>query len=434
MARFLAAAAAAATGVQVGSAMVATRVVVDQTGPTSLALLRYAIGFCCLLPVVWLSAGPVRFARRDVLPMALLGITQFGILIALLNYGLRFIPSARAALIFATFPLLTMVLAAALGHERLTLPKILGVLLTIAGVGVALGEKALQGGGAQEWVGELAVFASALSGAVCSVLYRPYLRKYPALPVSAFAMLASVGFLAILAAGEGFFASPPRFTPGGWLAIVFIGLSSGVGYYLWLWALGHAPATQVTVFLALSPITAAGLGALFLGEAISGVSAVGLACVALGLWLAHWRAPAQNGLDVIEHEIGNEKARAVDVPDVPGGVEQEHLEDVTVAAGEPAPLIVDGRAILAVALERVIQDALGRGGHEAPELGIGAVDARVLGELGRRVALRVEADREEDGVPPQTLLLELCLEILEGETGQGAPEALRAGRVDEADD
>jgi drug/metabolite transporter (DMT)-like permease len=292
MARFLAAAAAAATGVQVGSAMVATRVVVDQTGPTSLALLRYVIGFCCLLPVVWLSAGPVRFARRDVLPIALLGITQFGILIALLNYGLRFVPSARAALIFATFPLLTMVLAAALGHERLTLPKILGVLLTIAGVGVALGEKALQGGGAQEWVGELAVFASALSGAVCSVLYPPYLRKYPALPVSAFAMLASVGFLAILAAGEGFFASPPRFTPGGWLAIVFIGLSSGVGYYLWLWALGHAPATQVTVFLALSPITAAGLGALFLGEAISGVSAVGLACVALGLWLAHWRALA----------------------------------------------------------------------------------------------------------------------------------------------
>ena len=292
MARFLAAAAAAATGVQVGSAMVATRFVVDQTGPTSLALLRYALGFCCLLPVVWLSAGPVRFARRDVLPIALLGITQFGILIALLNYGLRFIPSARAALIFATFPLLTMVLAAALGHERLTLPKILGVLLTIAGVGVALGEKALQGGGGQEWVGELAVFASALSGAVCSVLYRPYLRKYPALPVSAFAMLASVGFLAILAAGEGFFVSPPHFTPGGWLAIVFIGLSSGVGYYLWLWALGHAPATQVTVFLALSPITAAGLGALFLGEAISAVSAVGLACVALGLWLSHWRAPA----------------------------------------------------------------------------------------------------------------------------------------------
>jgi len=113
-------------------------------------------------------------------------------------------------------------------------------------------------------------------------------------PWRSLAMLASVGFLATLAAGEGFFVSPPHFSPGGWLAIVFIGLSSGVGYYLWLWALGHAPATQVTVFLALSPVTAAALGALFLGEAISGVSAVGLACVALGLWLANRRARSLN--------------------------------------------------------------------------------------------------------------------------------------------
>jgi len=105
--------------------------------------------------------------------------------------------------------------------------------------------------------------------------------------VSAFAMLASVGFLAILAASEGFFASAPRFTPGGWLAVAFIGVSSGVGYYLWLWALSRAPATQVTVFLALSPITAAWLGALLLAEKFSAMSALGLALVALGLWLAH---------------------------------------------------------------------------------------------------------------------------------------------------
>ena len=95
----------------------------------------------------------MRFARHDLLPIALLGITQFGILIALLNYGLRFIPSGRAALIFATFPLLTMVLAASLGHERLTLPKILGVLVTIAGVGLAHGEKAIQAGESHQWVG-----------------------------------------------------------------------------------------------------------------------------------------------------------------------------------------------------------------------------------------------------------------------------------------
>lgn len=289
------AAAAAAAGIQVGSAMVATRMVVDQAGPASLALLRYALGVACLVPAILLSGSRARFAARDLLPLALLGITQFGILIALLNYGLRSVPSARAALIFATFPLLTSLIAAALGRERLTFPKLGGVLLTMLGVGLALGDKSLQRGAAGEaWVGELAVFASAVSGALCSVLYRPYLQKYPTLPVSAFAMLASVVFLVPLAAGEGFFAGRPGLTPVGWMAVVFIGIGSGVGYYLWLWALNHATPTRVTAFLALSPVTAAALGARLLGEPVSPLAALGLASVAAGLALAHLRdAPAR---------------------------------------------------------------------------------------------------------------------------------------------
>ena len=279
-------AAAVVTGILVGAAMVATRFVIDQTTPASLAFLRYLIGTCCLLPA-FLASETVRFARRDLLPLAALGITQFGILIALLNYALQFIPAARAALIFATLPLLAMLFATGLGQERLTVPKTMGVLLTIVGVGFTLGEKLAQpASGGLGWAGEAAVFASAVCGAVCSVLYRPYLRRYPTVSVSTVAMLASVAFLAILAAGDGFFAAFPRFSVEGWAAVVFIGVSSGVGYYLWLWALNHTTPTRVTVFLALSPVTAAGLGAALLGEPLSTGLLAGVACVALGLWLA----------------------------------------------------------------------------------------------------------------------------------------------------
>ncbi len=269
--------------------MVATRFVVDQTGPGSLAFLRYTIALLCLLPAV-MMASRVRFQRREILPMALLGIGQFGILIALLNFSLQHITSARAALIFATFPLLTMLLAAALGRERLSVLKSLGVIATIVGVGFSLGETALTDGGAPtEWIGIGAAFASALTGAICAVLYRPYLERYPTLQVSALATAAAVLFLTGLAAGEGFFAAWPAFTPGGWGAIVFIGLSSGIGYFLWLFALRHAPPTQVTVFLGLSPVTATIVGALLLSEPVTSGALVGLALVLLGLWLALWR-------------------------------------------------------------------------------------------------------------------------------------------------
>ncbi len=284
--------AAAVAGILVGAATVATRFVIDQTDPASLALLRYLIGTACLLPAVLMSTG-MRFERRDIVPIGLLGIGQFGILIALLNFGLQYIGAAPAALIFATVPLLTMLLAAALGHERLSWFKSAGVALTIAGVALALSDKLAPAGAG--WTGEIAVLGSALCGAVCSVLYRPYLRRYPARQVSAFAMLASVLFLAVLAAAEGFFASVPRFTPGGWLAVGFIGLSSGLGYYLWLWALQHTTPTRVTVFLALGPITATVLGSVFLSETTSPAFHLGLACVVLGLWLAHRRPQPSGG-------------------------------------------------------------------------------------------------------------------------------------------
>jgi drug/metabolite transporter (DMT)-like permease len=286
MNKYLPATAAAATGVLVGSAIVATRFVIGQTSPASLALLRYLIGFVCLLPVLLLSQR-VRFERRDLLPIGLLGIAQFGVVVTLLNYALQYIPSGRAALIFATLPLITMLLAAVLGYERVTLLKALGVLATIVGVGFVLGEQSLEPATAgSQWLATLAVLASAASGALCSVLYRPYLRKYSTLAVSVLAMLASVLALALIAAGEGFFVAPPHFSPAGWLAVGFIGLSSGVGYYLWLWALNHASATNVAVFLALSPVSATILGALALAEAPSPTALLGLLCVALGIWLA----------------------------------------------------------------------------------------------------------------------------------------------------
>src|SRR4029079_11894179 len=120
-----------------------------------------------------------------------------------------------------------------------------GVLVSIAGVALTLLPK-LQGAHAGSWWGELAVLASACVGALCSVLYRPYLQRYPTVPVSAFAMLASVLFLALLALGEHWPARVGSFSAQAWAAVTFIGVSSGIGYFWWLYALKHESPTRVT--------------------------------------------------------------------------------------------------------------------------------------------------------------------------------------------
>ena len=276
--------AAALVGIQVGAATTASRYVMAETAPASLALMRYVIGFLCLLPVL-LTSRPKRFAGRDLLPIASLGIIQFGLLIALLNLGLTTIPAGRAALILATAPLLTMVIAAGIGREALTVAKSVGVVLSFVGVATAITGSGPLGVGwfGDAGVGDFAVFGAALCAAVCSVLYRPYLQRYAALPVSTLAMLASVIFLCVPAAYEGLFNGWPQISGGGWLAVLFVGMSSGIGYFLWLWALAHTTPTRASILLALSPITATTLGFWLLAEPVTVPFLVGLVLVAAGL-------------------------------------------------------------------------------------------------------------------------------------------------------
>jgi drug/metabolite transporter (DMT)-like permease len=116
----------------------ATRSVAGELEPASLACLRYLLALACLLQFAWMARGTARIAQRGLPAVMLLGVGQFGLLIALLNIGLQRVDTATAALLFATFPLLTLLVAAALGHERMSLRKTVGVALTLAGVALAL--------------------------------------------------------------------------------------------------------------------------------------------------------------------------------------------------------------------------------------------------------------------------------------------------------
>jgi drug/metabolite transporter (DMT)-like permease len=137
------------------------------------------------------------------------------------------------------------------------------------------------------------VAGAACTGALCSVLYRPYLQRYPMVPVSAFAMASSVVVLAMLALAEQWPARVSTFSAEAWAATGFIGVSSGIGYFLWLYALKHESPTRVTVFLALNPLTAALLGWAWLNEPLQPATLYALGLIAAGLWLATRRPTAQ---------------------------------------------------------------------------------------------------------------------------------------------
>lgn len=253
------------TGLQVGAALVASEAVVAEVGAGRLGFLRYAIALLILLPVALFSSGaPV--ARRDMLPVALIGIGQFGVLVGLLNVAVLHTGSPRVALVFATLPIVTLAVGLRFAVGRVSPLELASILLSVVGVGILLAGEALTGRMlASDWIGVGCAALATLTGALCSHLYRPYLQRCGVAKVSVIAMLASLLPLGVMALLEGQGLPMADWSRRTVMLVGFVGLSSGAGFLLWLYALSRLPAAVVTAFLGLSPVTAVVLSVLFLG-------------------------------------------------------------------------------------------------------------------------------------------------------------------------
>ena len=289
----LPAAAACLATILGGSAVVATRFAVAEIDPSSVALLRH-IGtglLFALIAAVVLRGRLFRSVARADLPAILgLGAIQYAAFGWLFAAGLSYVPAARGALAIATYPVQTLILAALLGRERLTMVKLAGAVIAMAGVAVAFGDKA-GGEGPDMWKGDVLLLTAAFLGSVYNVFSGPYLRRNSAVTVTGIQVLfgASLIALGVWASGAGIrleTASAPSLMALAWL----ITIGGVVCFYLWIWALEHTAPSRVSIAVTLNPIAAAAFGALVLGEPLTSQLAVGLLGVVIGLALANWPA------------------------------------------------------------------------------------------------------------------------------------------------
>jgi drug/metabolite transporter (DMT)-like permease len=277
-----------------GAAIVATRVAVAEAEPLAVAVLRYALAGAVMIPLALFMRGGLRVRTQGIGPVLALGALQFGLFGWLFTAALQYVPAARAAMVLATMPILTLVLSAVLGRERVTTPKALGAILACVGVALALGDRGTAVGD-QAWKGDLMMFGAALAGSLYNVLTGMFARHLPALTMCAIQLPvgAAALFVALLLAGEA--SALVAFDLTGWLAIIFLATVGGAAsFYTWIWALERIAPSRVAVTITLNPIAAALGGAAVLGEPLTARLLLGLVGVIAGIALANWpaRAPA----------------------------------------------------------------------------------------------------------------------------------------------
>jgi drug/metabolite transporter (DMT)-like permease len=287
----LAAVASSALG---GMAAAVTRFALGASDPVTLAVFRFGLGFLLLLPLA--LALRVQWPRgRDWLAVAALGVMFYGAFFVVYGEALVYTTAARGSLAVSTLPLLTMTVAALLGREALTRRKSLGVILAIGGVAIALGA-GLSGAPAQAWRGDLIMLTGMLAMALYNVLSRPLMSRSSALGYAAAGMGFGSGFNALAAWHGGGFERVPSFGAAEWLAALYLGaLGGALAFYLWVYALQRTTPTRVANTITVSPIAAALLAAVLLGESIGAGLVIGVAAVAAGIWIASTEAAARIG-------------------------------------------------------------------------------------------------------------------------------------------
>jgi drug/metabolite transporter (DMT)-like permease len=200
------------------------------------------------------------------------------------HVGLLTAPAAQIALVQSLTPLLTAAFGLVLLHERLHSRQWLGMALGLAGVGLVVGEAALQS--VARFEGLVLAFVGVLGMVAGTLYFARFCRGVPLLPGAA----AQFTSAAIVAGLGAWLLEVPRanWTEATVAAVawntVMVSLG-GMGLYFAMLARGTAARTTANFYLV--PGTAALLAWAFLGEGLSPLAVIGLVVASAGCWLVN---------------------------------------------------------------------------------------------------------------------------------------------------
>ncbi|MEU8029057.1 DMT family transporter [Streptomyces sp. NPDC049099] len=272
--------ALAATVLLWSSAFPAIRVALRGYGFAELSFLRLAVASLALAAVA--PALRIRWpARRDLLRIMFVGASGMSAYQLLLNWGELHVPAGTASMIVAVTPAISALLAAVFLSERLTLGKVTGSVVALAGAAVI----ALARGDTGYCTAAWAVVAAAGAQAAYHLGIKPLLRTYTGLEVAGYAMWAGTALVLPLApAAIGAALHAPS---GALLAAVYLGaLPSAAGFVVWGYAVARLTVTAATAALYLVPVATLAVAFVWLGERPQPVELLGGALTVVGVALA----------------------------------------------------------------------------------------------------------------------------------------------------
>jgi drug/metabolite transporter (DMT)-like permease len=256
-------------GVVWSSSFLWIKIGVQDIGPYALVTYRMIFGA--------IAASLIVIAQRRAWPrdlrswgtLTLLGLTSLAVPIFLISWGEQTIDSAVAAILNATVPLFTLVIAHIWLHDdKMTRRRIAGLAAGFIGVVVLLSEDLFASMHAS-LLGQAAVVFAASLYAVSNVIARKFTREIEG-PIRGAAPLIAASIFMV---ATGISTGTPMTLPGEpltWVAALWLGiLGSGIAMILHYHLIHEIGPTRTSMVAYIFPLGGVILGVMFLHEELS---------------------------------------------------------------------------------------------------------------------------------------------------------------------
>jgi drug/metabolite transporter (DMT)-like permease len=253
--------------------------------PLAFNAVRVTLAAVALAVIAALARG-VWPSRRDALILFMLGMLGNGVYQVLFVEGISRTRAGDAALVVAATPAFIALLGRARGVDQIGGRGWLGILLSIAGIGLVTFGTVRGATGTATLLGDALILGGALCWAIYTVLLKPYTHEVDGLKLAAITMAGGV-FPLYAVAWPSAIATDWGAVPGTvWVALTFSGIGAlVVAYLFWYNGVRVIGPTRTAMYSNLQPLFAVTVAWLVLGELPTVWQGVGAASITSGLLL-----------------------------------------------------------------------------------------------------------------------------------------------------
>lgn len=269
---------------------VAKELMPDYITPFAFIFCRVIGALFLFILLEFIFRNKEKVERRDFWRLAICGLFGVASNQLMFFYGLNLTSPINAAIIMTSNPILVMIFAAIIIKEKITVTKVGGVFLGLAGAAALILHGKNLSVENDGLIGDLFIFLNASSYALYLVLVKPLMSKYK--PITVIKWVFFFGAFYVFPFGFGEFTEVDwnNFSKNIWIAFAFVIIGTTFLAYLFnIYGLKRLNPTTVSSYIYSQPLIATGIALIFHEGKLDAVKIVAALLIFTGVYLVSIR-------------------------------------------------------------------------------------------------------------------------------------------------